>query len=221
MARLIIIAIVLTWGAKDALGQSVTSAKVSPKFLGREVIISESATAPASVCVEGPPQRQCYTAPEPFGHHPQVTVVQLNGKISVLFFSAATDGVSGWRIHFALLLPGDGKDLTNLFLADTSVSNQSQHGFWAASAISEASIFLTADYVLGPGESHYDPHRYIVSAYVLKPSSLLDDSYYYLEDRYMTARRYDVEVQADILKSEKQEILNRLSRRKATSTPQR
>jgi hypothetical protein len=32
---------------------------------------------PASVCVEGPPQRQCYTAPKEFGNSPTVAVVQL------------------------------------------------------------------------------------------------------------------------------------------------
>jgi hypothetical protein len=137
-----------------------------------------------------------------------------------LLFSAATGGVSGWTIHFALLRPGTGKDLEDLFIEDMSVSNQSRHAFWHDSAISDAQIFVTADYVWGPDESHYSEHRYIISAYVLKPSSILDDSYYYLEDRYMTVQKYDLEGKADVLASEKQEILARLRKVKAGAKPQ-
>jgi len=93
-------------------------------------------------------------------------VIRLDKDTPALFFSAETGGVSGWTIRFALLRPGPGKDLDNLFLSDTSVSNQSQHAFWNDSAISEAPIFMTADYVFGPNEGHYGEHRYIISAYV-------------------------------------------------------
>ena len=43
---------------------------------------------------------------------------------------------------------------------------------------------------------------------------MIDGLYYYLEDRYMTVRRYDYE-NPDILGSEKREILTRLARVKA------
>jgi len=69
-------------------------------------------------------------------------------------------------------------------------------------------------FVRGPDEAHYDPHRYLVSAYVLKPSS-----HYYLEDRYMTVRKFDLESKVDFLASEKQEILARLRRAKAATEP--
>jgi hypothetical protein len=198
-----------------------------PRFMGREVTVTEPETdpdgslpkGPASICIEGPPQRQCYTAPREFGRFPAVELVQVEKDMPALLFSAATDGVSGWRIHFALLRPGRGKNLDDLFLSETSVSNQSQHAFWNDSAISEAPIFVTADYILGPDESHYSDHRYIISAYVLKSSSLLNGRYYYLEDRYMTARAYVSDVHTDILGSEKQEILARLSRPKAETDP--
>ena len=39
--------------------------------------------------------------------------------------------------------------------------------------------------------------------------------YYYLEDRYMTIHKYDLDADANILASEKQEILARLRRVKA------
>ena len=170
---------------------------------------------PASVCVEGPPQRQCYTAPKEFGNSPTVEVIQLDKDTPALFFSAASGGVSGWQVHFALLRSGTGKDLENFFLSDSSVSNQSHHAFWNEPAISDAQIFLTADYVWGPDEAHYSDHRYIISSYVRKAESLLDGLQYYLEDQYMTVRKYDSDAKTDILGSEKQEILARLKRVKA------
>jgi hypothetical protein len=138
-----------------------------------------------------------------------------------LFFSAATLGVSGFSIHFALLRPGNGNDLEDLFVADPSVSNQSEHIFWSDATISASPIFVTADWTLGPDESHYSPHRYIISAYALRASpSLLDGSYYYLEDRYMTVRKYSDEANYHILATEKQEILARLTRVKAETDRQ-
>ena len=95
---------------------------------------------------------------------------------------------------------------------DASVSNQSQYAFWSDPTISDAQIFITADYVWGPDESHYSEHRFIISAYVLRSSSLLDDPGYFLEDRFMTVRKYDQDANDDILAAEKTEIINRLKR---------
>ena len=196
--------------------------------MGREVTITEPEKAdadgffpkgPASICVEGPPARQCYTAPEEYGNNPEVDVVQLTKDITALLFSAESGGVSGWEIHFALLHPGTAKSLENLFPINLAVSNQSQHAFWNDSTISDAPIFLAADFVWGPDESHYVEHRYTISAYVRRTSSMVDDLYYYLEDRYMTVQKY--EANADILTSEKQEILARLARVKAETERQK
>ena len=92
-----------------------------------------------------------------------------------------------------------------------SLSNQSQHTFWKDPAISLAAIFVTGDYVIGPDESHYSEHRYIISAYVLKYTTLLDDPFYYLEDRYLTVNKYDLE-KANVLVAEKREVIRRLRR---------
>jgi hypothetical protein len=54
----------------------------------------------------------------------------------------------------------------------------------------------------------------MVSAYALKASSLVDNRDYYLEDRYMTVNKYDLEGKADVLASERQKILARLRRLK-------
>lgn len=223
----IILAALLFLGT-NAASQSVGRDRDLPKFTGREVTITEPERdpdgffpkGPASVCLEGPPQRQCYTAPQAFGNSPTVTVIQLEKDMPALLFSAESGGVSGWEIHFALLRPGMGKDLQDLFMSDVSVSNQSQHAFWSDSAISEAPIFMTADYVWGPDDGHYGEHRYIISAYVQKPSSLGDDFHYWLEDRYMTVRKYDWERKADILASERPEILAGLRRLKLSAEPQ-
>jgi hypothetical protein len=220
-AKLIIPAVFLFLGSKDTGAQSPPGHDL-PKFMGRQVTIIEPEIdadgffpkGPASVCVEGPPQQQCYTAPKAFGKNPTVAVVELEKDVPALLFSAESGGVSGWQVGFALLHPGTGKSLENLFFSDMAVSNQSQHAFWNDSTISDAPIFLTADFVWGPDESHYVEHRYIISAYVRRPSSLVDDLSYYLEDRYMTVHKYEL-WNTDILSSEKQEILARIRRLKA------
>jgi hypothetical protein len=137
----------------------------------------------------------------------------LDKSTSALLFSAASGGISGWQVHFALLRPGTGKDLEDLFFSDISISNQSQYAFWKEPSISASQVFVTAEYVPapGPGEGRYGEHRYILSAYV-RTSASYDADVYYLEDRYMTVRRYDLNANADALANERQEILARLKR---------
>jgi hypothetical protein len=113
--------------------------------------------------------------------------------MNALFFSADSGGVSGSSLHFALLQPGS---------ADSP-------------AISNAQIFVTADFVWGGGEAHHQEHRYFIG-YVLKSFPDLDRPYYFLDDRYMTVRKYDLE-RADILAAEKPEIIARLRRVKAAA----
>jgi hypothetical protein len=217
-AKFVIAALVILVCSKDSNAQSAAG-KELPKFMGRTVTVTEPPTdesglfptGPASVCAEGPPRRQCYTAPKDYGGSPTVAVVKMDKGASALFFTAASGGVSGFGIRFALLRPGDGDKLEDLFSTDTSVSNQSEHAFWNDSTISNAPIFVTATFEWGPDESHYDEHRYMISVYVRLPSSLVGDLHYYLEDRYMTVRKYDYE-KGNILHSEKQEILARLKR---------
>jgi hypothetical protein len=188
--------ILLTLMAFAANAQSV-SGKSLPKFMGREVTITDPGTdddgffpkGPATVCVEGPPQRQCYTPPEDFGRFPEVTLVQVGKEVAALLFSASSGGVSGYTTHLSLLHPGTGKGLEDFFLSDITISSQSEHEFWNLPALSDAPIFATADYVQGPDESHISEHRYIVSTYARRSSSLLDGLFYYLEDQYMTTRK--------------------------------
>ena len=96
-------------------------------------------------------------------------LVQLAKDTPALLFSASSGGVSGWEIHFALLVPGSAKELQDLLLSEVSVSSLSQDEFWIEPAISDAKIFLTADAVWGPEEVHFGDHRYMISVYVRAP----------------------------------------------------
>jgi hypothetical protein len=218
-AKLIVFAWLLSMG---------TSAQTLPKFMGREVTIIKPEIqddffpkGPASVCIAGPPQRQCYTAPKDFGRDPEITMVRLDNATPAIFFWVASGGVSAFGIHFALLRPGTDKELDDSF-PYIEVSNQSQHAFWNEPSISASPIFLTAD---GAGQSehtHYGEHRYIISAYIRTspPYNEFNDDIYLLEDQYLTIRKYAPFPNADILASEKQEILARLRRVKAATQSQ-
>jgi hypothetical protein len=190
--------------------------------MGREVTIHEPELddvffpkAPASVCVEGPPQQQCYKSPSGFGRNAAVIVVRLREDVPALLFSAETGGVTSFDVHFSLLRPGAGGDLQDLLLGEVSLSNVGQHAFWNEPAISDGKIFLTADIVQGPEEVHYDDRRFMISAYF----QALDDPNYYLEDRYMTVRKYGLGSKSDVLASKRPQILARLKRVVATPKP--
>ena len=200
----------------SASAQTVLRSPEIPKFMGREVVLYEPADKgegtgaspeePAKVCLEGPPREQCYTTPKEFGFHPTVELVELSKKKSALFFSAASGGVSGWGVHLALLVPGKGKDLEDLLPSDVRISNQSQTAFWSEPELSDTTIFVTATFIWGPGESHYEEHRYEISAYVW----LKDD--YWQADQYVTSRWYSLDANADVLGSERAEVLSRLKK---------
>lgn len=190
-----------------------------PRFKGRDVTVTIPETdiegfvskGPASICLEAPPRRQCYTAPEDFGRFPEVELVEVTKGEPALFFSVATSGVSGYRIHLALLRPTE-TDLQDLLMTDASVTSQSQHAFFTEPSISDAPFLITADYYWGPDESHFSPHRFVVSAYVRRHSFDLGGDYYFLRDRYMTVRSYDLQAGTDVIATEKVEILARLRR---------
>ena len=179
----------------------------------------------AAVCVQGQQEKDCYKAPKGFGRAPGLSVVELRKGELALFFEAASGGVSGWSVHLALLkfcdreqFPGCRSDeLRNLLPYELAVSNQSQHALWDLPEISDSKVFLTAEAVWGPREAHYGDHRYIVSVYVRRPDEI-DGLSYYLADRFMSVRFYGERNGGldDILGAEKQNILARLKRVKAS-----
>lgn len=83
------------------------------------------------------------------------------------------------------------------------------HEWVTAPSLSRAPIFVIANWTPGPGEAHYSPHRFIVSAFLLQHEDLLEDDFYVLADQYMTTRFYNLQ---NILRSEEPEILKRLQR---------
>jgi hypothetical protein len=205
--------------------QVVARGENLPRYKGREVTLIKPEldangfpVSPAMLCLEGLPHQACYTAPEGFGKSPTVMIIKVREDMPALFFSVANTGVSGWGVHLALLLPEEGGTLKNLFQSRISVSNQSQSAFWNALAISGSQIFVTADYVLGPGEGHFGKHRYMISSYI---QDFPEDVAYYLEDQYLTVNNYDLEANGNVLKSEKQEILARLGKVKKLKAVQK
>ncbi len=181
-------------------------------YQGHPVTLTESKEGPASICVESPEQRQCYTTPQGYGRAPQAQPVQISKDLEALFFSANTEAATDYGIHFAILTKGSGRELQDLFFSTIEASNQSRHALWTEPSISDSLIFVIADYVWGPAESPHDPHRYMISAYVRKPAPAFDTAHYYLQDRYMTERKYDPASKTDILATEKPELLARLKR---------
>jgi hypothetical protein len=220
-------ALLLLCGLPHISAQSNRGSPALPTFMGRKITITQPErndnvpgdfpNGSASICIEGPPSRQCYTSRtfENFlsGNNPTATVVQLKKDLPAILFSVAAGGVSAWQIHLALLQPGRGNALQDLFAHDVSVSNQSQYEFWSVPEISPAQIFVTADAVWGPDEVHFGDHRYMISVYVMESSTL--EHFYYLEDRYMTVHKYNLETNIGVLSPERQEILARLRRIKA------
>lgn len=202
-------------------------------YLDRQVTVLDPGTqdpdgfypkGEAKVCVKGQQEKDCYTAPKGVGRSPSLSVVELHKGESALFFQAASGGVSGFLLHFALLefcdrvqFPGCKVDELNPLL-QVKVSNQSQHAWWDLSEISDSKVFLTADFVWGPREAHYSDHRFIVSVYVRRPDDF-NELTYYLADQFMTVRLYghknDGEID-DVLGAERQEILARLKKVKAS-----
>jgi len=69
----------------------------------------------------------------------------------------------------------------------------------------------------GADEVLRQKHRYLISAYVLQRSLIYDGLFYALEDRYTTIPEYDRVENADVLASEKPEILAHLRKVKAES----
>jgi hypothetical protein len=197
-------------------------------FEGRPIVVATPksdatgfhAEGRTTLCLAGPPRRQCYESPEGYGFLPQVKVVQLSKGSPAIFFTVLSGGVSQKTVHLALLRPGNHTELDDLFFSDPSISNFGQYQFWTESALSLAPILVTGESVPGPEECRNCPHRYLISAYLLRRSATFPEGRYYLQDRYMTRRHYDrSDGTYDILAAEKTEILARLKKVAAETKP--
>jgi hypothetical protein len=175
-------------------------------FEGRKVIVqmghwvddgTEPGT-PATVCIEGPPRRQCYTAPGDFGRTPITRPLALDDGGSALLF--APGGLSG--IHFALLKPGEGDKLEDIFASTVETSYWSRFAVWTDAMPSP--VFVTAETSSRPeGPCHFK-----IAVYARQRGALR----YAKVDEYLTTGVYDL-YKGDVLAAEKQEVLARLRRR--------
>ena len=169
---------------------------------------------PASVCVVLPAVRQCYTPSNEngsaFGRDPQASVMSLGGGLDAIVFSADSGGVSGWmrKVDILKTETHGGKQLESLLGGGVVLSNQSEWRLWSEPSISSKKILVAADYVWGDGESHYGPHRFKVSVYVFGRTTPV----YFLQDEYMTMKKYDTDSGEDVLRAERLEIFARLRR---------
>ena len=103
----------------------------------------------AMVCVQGQPEKDCYIAPKGVGRAPRLSVIELRKGEPALFFEAATEGVSGFGRHFALLEFCDharfrecgSQQFYNLIPFDLEISSVSQTAWWRLAEISDSQIF--------------------------------------------------------------------------------
>jgi hypothetical protein len=127
-----------------------TFAQAPVKFMGRAVTLTGATfdaddpdhyypKGPARICFDGSP-RQCYTTEDGYGGDPVAHQIQIDKSTSGLFFSSASGGVSQQVIRYALLRPGDGDDLKNIFPPDLQVTDQGEHAWWNEPSISGAMI---------------------------------------------------------------------------------
>jgi hypothetical protein len=237
MTRFLLIAL----AASGVYGQTPAE-QVVMEFQGHQVTLMKPALddngfaeESAQVCFDVASKSQCYTpqhgsgsgwGPDlPIGLLPELTPMNLSqGRSALLFTVFANYGGSGSTFHYALLRPGNGREIENLLPPDLILSEISEQAFWSDPSISDAPIFVTADFVWD-SDGHFSDHRFTISAYVLETPFLgLPDSFSYaLDDRYMTVRKYpglnadpgDPDATAGVLNSEKPEILARLKRVKA------
>jgi len=152
---------------------------------------------PATVCIEGPPRRQCYTAPGDFGRTPYIRPLALGDGASALLF--APGGLSG--IHLALLKPGDGDKLEEIFASAVEISYWGRFAVWTD--VMPSPVFVTAETSPRPeGPSHFRVTTYTRQRRALRYTKV---------DEYLTAGVYEL-YKADVLAAEKREVLARLKR---------
>jgi hypothetical protein len=167
---------------------------------------------PAKICLEQEARPKCYTAPEDFGRYAKVELVALDGQSEALLLSVASGGVSGFRIHLALLQPDESGKLKNLLHSSVTLSDQSQFRFLMEPTLSPAKILVTATYDWGLNDAHHGAHRYFISTYVRQFHYDEQEWAYALADQYMTVKVYERESNQNIILSERNEIRKRLRR---------
>ena len=179
---------------------------------------SACVTRHLSLCYEMPP----HDAPGSsvvyqFGLDPHLKLLsESQQEVWGLFSSTFSAGGSGSLERFAILryTPGSSAhspQIQNL-LPYVALTNVSDHQVWLLPNVSPESVLVTADFVWGPGETHFSSHFYTVQAWVFDPAT----GAYRQALSYQTRTKYDGGDAApvQVLSSEKPAILAALQHRK-------
>ncbi|OYW13116.1 MAG: hypothetical protein B7X34_00855, partial [Acidobacteriia bacterium 12-62-4] len=196
-------------------------------FEGRPIVVTAPSASPTgdavyadtTLCLEGPPRRQCFSQQYVTGFRTQIQVVELGKGQRAILFAVSEAAMTQSIDHLAILRPDAGAQLKNLLDADVSVTMFGQYELWSEPRLSPAPILVTADYIWRSGEERGSAHRFLISVYTLRDGDPID-GHYELEDRYMTARHYNRSDRTfNLLAAEKTEILARLKNVAALPPP--
>jgi hypothetical protein len=177
-------------------------------------------TSGARLCLDAK-VTSCYTLLEKrndmqFGLEPKTRKVSVQGGGSLVLFSGTfSGGGSGTLDELALLQYEQDQTLWNV-LPVVQLTEQSDHAVWQLSSVSSMPVLLTADFVWGKNETHFEPHHFEVRAYLYDSAKQI----YVEKMSYQTSRRYpslDQVSQIKVLVPEQSEILRRLNAKEATA----
>jgi hypothetical protein len=172
----------------------------------------------AKLCILGKPGT-CFQMPEhavdsgsviyQFGLDPHSERLPLPSGASWVFLTATfSGGGSGTLTSLAVLrYAKDPEKIVNL-LPFVGATNVSDYAMWTIPTASAFPILVDADFVWGKGEGHFDLHFFTVEAWKFDPKS----DRYAKAFSYRTSRKYPGgdPGPVQVLKPERQEILNRL-----------
>jgi hypothetical protein len=123
----------------------------------------------------------------------------------VFFAGTFSGGGSGWLERLAVLRY-DGDSIINLMPFKT-VTNISDRAMWTVPNASPYPILVDADFIWSDGESHFEPHFYMVEAWLFDSRS----DHYVRAFSYRTTKKYDGDMRKPhVLGPERDEILRRL-----------
>jgi hypothetical protein len=176
-------------------------------------------TGAARLCLNARPTH-CYSLPNgrndvqsgiefEFGLEPKTERASVQGGGSLILFSATfSGGGSGTLDELALLRYERDGTMRNL-LPVVQLTEQGEHAIWQLPSISPMPVLVTAEYVWGKGETHFEQHLFEIRAYLYDLAS----QSYAEKIMYRTSRRYpslDEVDQVNVLTPERNEILRQL-----------
>jgi hypothetical protein len=208
-----------------AWGQSTTPDIVFPRFTivkgqqksGEGVPISGAKLcimARENICYQMPPEVSTDSSDVTyeFGLEPRSERLPLTGGGSWVFFSAMFSAGGSGTLERLAVLRYDGEKINNL-LPFVGVSNVSERAMWTIPN-AKYPVLVTADFIWGKGEVHFDPHYFTVNGWRFDQKS---DQYVKVFS-YQTTKKYACDPTVHVLGPERQEILRRLSAVKKSRT---